>query len=417
MTQKIGDLLISEGLLSPKQLEEALKAQVIFGGRLGTNLVEMGIVDELDLLRCLSKQLEIPYVPIEQLSSITPDIIKLIPADIAEEYKIVPLSLEKKRLTVAMWDPGDLAAVDAISFITGYIIKPFVCSELRLLQALEKYYGVKREVRYIQLSGSSGMRKRDAGTSVEPGRAGKPPETAASPMVETAAPATNPQASALEWGDLAEILPIELPSPVQPVAPVDEEPEILELEELQPEPEPVRQAPAAPEPEPAAVAAEGPLSLDDMLSELADAKDRDTIADAVISHVGQHFERVALFMIKGKMAAGWRGSAQKKAITGFEDFQLPLDELSTLKIVADTKNFYLGPLLDTPGNQRILKALGGGGPEMSLLIPLMMMGRVVAVFYVDGGKELGTQLNRLQKIAGKTALAFEVLILKNKILG
>jgi hypothetical protein len=53
---------------------------------------------------------------------------------------------------------------------------------------------------------------------------------------------------------------------------------------------------------------------------------------------------------------------------------------------------------------------------MALLIPLMMMGRVVTIFYVDGGKDLGKHLFELKKLAGKTALAFEILILKNKIL-
>ena len=109
--------------------------------------------------------MEMPYATVEQLTSVPPEIIKLIPKEIAEEYKIIPLRLEKKRLTVAMWDPGDLASIDAISFITGYIIIPVVCSELRLLLALEQYYGIKREVRYIQLSGGSGLRSREAGPS------------------------------------------------------------------------------------------------------------------------------------------------------------------------------------------------------------------------------------------------------------
>ena len=122
-------------------------------------------------------------------------------------------------------------------------------------------------------------------------------------------------------------------------------------------------------------------------------------------------------MIKGKIAAGWKGMSHNKAIPGFDSFQIPLDEPSLLKVVTDTRNFYLGPVLDTPGNAKIIKALGGGEAESALLIPLMMMERVVTVLYLAADKTvLGKNLFDLQKLAGKVALAFEILILKNKIL-
>lgn len=432
MAPKIGELLVSEGLVTRKQLEEALKCQVIFGGRLGTNLVEMGIVGELDLLRCLSKQLEMPYVSPEQLMALTPDVIKLISREIAEEYKIIPLSLEKKRLTVAMWDPADLASIDAISFITGYIIIPVVCSELRLLLALEQYYGIKRELRYIQLSGGTGVRSRETaeaeqkggGTgAVEPEKI-SPFEAMSGEQIKTAAAGLS--AKEAEWGELPEIPPVkpisEPPRKILPAGPQlsvpAEEPDIVELVEPQPEPTPPPQ-PAAKAAQPAApprTEEAAPSSRDAFLSLMAEARDRDAIADALAAYVSQEFERVALFMVKGKAAAGWKGIARKKAIPGFENFHLPLDEPSALKIVADTKNFYLGPILDTPGNKKTLAALGGGVPDTALLIPLMMMGRVVTIFYVDGGKDPGKSLFDLQKLVGKAALAFEILILKNKIL-
>lgn len=433
MPPKIGELLVSEGLITRKQLEEALKCQVIFGGRLGTNLVEMGIVGELDLLLSLSKQLEMPYVSPEQLMALTPDVIKLIPREIAEEYKIIPLSLEKKRLTVAMWDPSDLASIDAISFITGYIIIPVVCSELRLLLALEQYYGIKRELRYIQLSGGTGVRSRE---TVEADRTGVAGAGAAEPekISPFEAPPGKPKTASAagfsaieaEWGDLSEILPAkpnsEPPPEILHIEPrrasiPAEEPDIVELVEPQPEVHPPPQPAAKAAPPVAPVRAEEalPSSREGFLSLMAEARDRDAIADALAAYVSREFERVALFMVKGKAAAGWKGIVRQKAIPGFENFQLPLDEPSVLKIVADTKNFYLGPILDTPGNKKMLSALGGG-PGTALLIPLMMMGRVVTIFYVDGGKDPGKSLFDLQKLVGKAALAFEILILKNKIL-
>ena len=75
------------------------------------------------------------------------------------------------------------------------------------------------------------------------------------------------------------------------------------------------------------------------------------------------------------------------------------------------------PILDTPGNTKLITGLGGERPDSTLLIPLIMMERVVTVLYVEGEKGLlGKKLFELQKLAGKVALAFEILILKNKIL-
>ena len=417
MAPKIGELLVSEGLLTRKQLDEALKSQVIFGGRLGTNLVEMGLLQEENLLSTLSKQLEMPYVTSEQLMSVPPEVIKLIARELVEEYKIIPLSLEKKRLTLAMADPADLSAIDAISFITGYIILPVVCSELRLILAMEQYYGIKREIRYIQLQGGTGARSRESAPVVQKEAAAKAEET--SPFERGVA---MPSAEDAEWGDLSEILPtkpnsqpppeiFQQPAPLPP-----EEPDLVELvEEPLPEVQPAPQPAAQPAPT-AKTVETAPSSLDAVLSILAEAKDRDAIADALAAHVGQEFERVALFMVKGKVAAGWKGIVRKKPLSQFDKFQLPLDELSVLKTVADTKSFYLGPILDTPGNKKLLAAIGGQAPETALLIPLQMMGRVVTIFYVDGGKDLGNKLFDLQKLTGKTSLAFEILILKNKIL-
>ncbi|MCM2357553.1 MAG: general secretion pathway protein GspE [Geobacteraceae bacterium] len=447
MAPRIGELLVNDGLLTRKQLEEALKCQVIFGGRLGTNLVEMGIIEELDLLRILGKQLEMPYVSPEQLACVPPEVIKLIPREIAEEYKIIPLSLEKKRLTVAMWDPSDLSAIDAVSFITGYIIIPVVCSELRLLLALEQYYGVKREVRYIQLSGGTGIRSREPAATGRQGGGAAPIAPQENFPFENLSGEPTGSAAAGHWGEepepgeVAEILPtVPNTAPPPEIFQFDtqqvhlplEEPDIVDLveapPEIQPPPPPARppQQPPARPPQPTAkmvappatapVAEAPPSSLDALLAVLAEATDRDAIAEALVAYVGQNFERVALFMVKGKIAAGWKGRLRRKAIPGFENFQLPLDEPSVLKIVADTKNFYLGPVLDTPGNSKTLAALGGGAADTALLIPLMMMGRVVTIFYVDGGAELGKNLFDLQKLVGKAALAFEILILKNKIL-
>jgi hypothetical protein len=431
MTLKIGELLVKEGTITRKQLDEALKCQVIFGGRLGTNLVEMGYLEEQKLVDCLSRQLSVPFVSPEQMMSVPPEVIKLISKELAEEYKFIPLSLDKKKLTVAIWDPSDLSAIDAISFITGYIIKPLVCSELRLQLALEQYYGVKRQVRYIQLSGGTGSRSRKETEDTAAEGSADVDAFENSPFKDLMAelpPAPPPDATddQASWGDIPglqmkERVPAALPersqvAPPQVSLPV-EEPEVLPLLE------PIRETMPAPPPPPIAVpppAAPVPpehTQPGNLLAALVEAGDKDAIAEALVGFLGREFARVALFMVKGRVATGWRGVLNSAPINGFGHFQVPLDEPTLLKLVVDTKNFYLGPVLDTPGNVQIITRLDGGTPDTVLLIPIIMMERVVTVFYVDGDKTLlGKKLFELQKIIGKASLAFEILILKNKIM-
>lgn len=427
MAVKLGEILIEAGKLTPSQLEETLKSQVIFGGRLGTNLIEMGYLEEEDLAKFLSKKLGFPCATPEQLMSVPPEIIKLIPREIAEKYKVVPLSRDKKRLTLAMLDPADLSVIDAISFMTGYYLVPVIAPELRLVLALEKYYGVKRDVRYIQIAGKSrGRQSFDKTQEPESRRVEEPGLIDFSQLPETEE-------------HVEEALP-QRPTGrgVQGVEPLDtgfattQEPDLIDLtpqgpEEVLDELEEVEAAASS-----AAVApvrAELPTevepmkiepvihSLESVSARLAEAKDREEIADIMVAFLGQEFESVALFMVRGNAASGWRALRNNKTVAGFENLQISLTGPSVLKVVADSKSFYLGPVLDTPDNARMLAGLGGGRPSSALLIPLMMMGRVVTIIYVDGGKEpIASRLTDLQKLVGKAAMAFEILILKNKIL-
>ncbi len=149
---KLGESLVKEGLITPQQLTMALERQVIFGGRIGTNLIELGIIKEEDLLHFLSKYFRLPPAPLKELNSIPDDVISALNKEIVDKYKIIPFKKDKKRLHVAMLNPKDMKVIDELRFSTGFDIVPYVLTELRLLFALEKYYGIKRDLRYISIS-------------------------------------------------------------------------------------------------------------------------------------------------------------------------------------------------------------------------------------------------------------------------
>jgi type IV pilus assembly protein PilB len=136
---KLGELLVKANLVTQGQLEDALKVQSKEGGRLGYTLIKMGYASETDITAFLSKQYNVPAINLHALD-ITPEIISLIPPDIAKKYQVLPVNRSSASLTLAMADPTNVFAMDDIKFMTGYKIEPVVTSELALHEAIEKYY-------------------------------------------------------------------------------------------------------------------------------------------------------------------------------------------------------------------------------------------------------------------------------------
>src|SRR5690349_9433117 len=113
MPVRIGELLLKEKRITPDQLHQALTHQKAHGGKLGSNLVQMGLVSLEDITALLSKQYGIPSIKLSDFE-IDPSIIKLIPAETAAKYQVIPISRVGATLTVAMADPSDVFAMDDI---------------------------------------------------------------------------------------------------------------------------------------------------------------------------------------------------------------------------------------------------------------------------------------------------------------
>ena len=154
MALKIGKLLVQNGLITEEQLGQALNAQLIFGGRLGTNLVELGYISTHTLAELLSNQLAMRSLTPSELDKVPREAIQAVSAETASKYMMFPLSLEDRILTLAMADPSDLDAVDEISFTTGHRVRAIVAPELLVMYALEKFYDVTRANRFLRIADS-----------------------------------------------------------------------------------------------------------------------------------------------------------------------------------------------------------------------------------------------------------------------
>lgn len=145
MSAKLGEILVRENLISPQHLREALDYQREHGGRLGFNLVKLGLVSDDMITAVLSRQYGIPSVNLE-LFQIDEHVLHLIPQEVAQKYSVLPLSRVGASLTLAMVDPTNVFAMDDVKFMTGLNVEPVVVAEASIQQAISKYYGSSKEI-------------------------------------------------------------------------------------------------------------------------------------------------------------------------------------------------------------------------------------------------------------------------------
>ena len=145
MSAKLGEILVRENLVSPQQLREALDYQRTSGGRLGSNLVKLGIISDDVITAVLSRQYGVPSINID-LFQIEDEVVKLISQEVALKYTVLPISKVGATLTLAMADPTNVFATDDIKFMTGLNIEPVIASEASIQMAIGKYYSGSTQI-------------------------------------------------------------------------------------------------------------------------------------------------------------------------------------------------------------------------------------------------------------------------------
>lgn len=138
-SDRLGDMLIRENLLTREQLAQALQEQRSGGFRLGYILVKLGLVSETEVTKVLARQYHMPAVDLARFE-VDPRIIKLIPADFATRHTVLPLKREGRTLTIAMAEPSNNGLVEDLKFITRYDLFPVIAGEYTLRALIEKHY-------------------------------------------------------------------------------------------------------------------------------------------------------------------------------------------------------------------------------------------------------------------------------------
>jgi hypothetical protein len=384
---RIGELLVEAGAADPAAVRAALQNQVIFGGRLGTNLLEIGGVEEGALAAALGKKHGLPSLSGDL--DLDPKVLALVRRDVADRHDVIPYVLVDRRLAVLACDPANLAMLDEVAFATGKQVHPIVVPEARIWALLKRAYGVERQLRGVDVEFGRLQRQVRAAAPGEVApvaaasqdliderefdalyrRVGQTGSWALGPKDAPAAPP--PDDDVVDLTDLLE------PEP-PPVAP-----EVLaSLSRGEGHAPPARLAPppAEREPEPP------PLAFDEAMRALEGVSEREAIARTVLRYARSRFGRAVLLTVNRGVAEGWAGLGEKLGREAVRRIRVALDQPGIVDTVVRTQAHFLGPIPKTEANIRFLRALGGGVPANAFLVPILALGRVVNVFYADNGK-------------------------------
>jgi len=138
-TDKLGEILVREGLITQDQLKKAVLDQKGSGMRLGYTLVKLGFIEETEVTKMLARQYRMPAVDLSRFE-VDPKILKLLPPDIAIRHTVLPLKREGRTLTIAIADPNNVTAIEDIKFITRCDVFPVIAGEYTLRNAIDRYY-------------------------------------------------------------------------------------------------------------------------------------------------------------------------------------------------------------------------------------------------------------------------------------
>lgn len=401
---RLGDWLVREGLVAPEGVQEALESQVVHGGRLGTNLVELGLLSEEALARALGALLRCSYAAGEMKPD--PAALALFEPGLLDDKDVIPMRLEPTRLLLAVVDLTDLSALDAIAFRSGRKVVPVVIPEFRMHQLLRRHAKAFRPLRAIDMGVARPSKTLAAAAG--PGELGSPAadlmdedefQTLYARALSGGTAATEPDEDELEEIELMEEDELTVDVAVE--------------EEVTPAPEPITEpaAPSAPR-----------LTLDDDVGALdfaeaqallARSSDREEIASGVLRYAIGKWRRALLFSVQGPLLLGWRGIGE--GIRTREEVQriaLPLQGDSTFKLVRDTRSHYVGPMKRDALSAVFYRMLGGGVPTTVVLLPLLARGRLAHVLYIDdgAGRLTSPDIGELLILSQGVARSYEALI-------
>jgi len=335
---KLGTLLLRNAAIGLSQLEAALRNQVLYGGRLGTNLVELGYID-LELLSAYLAELSgFPVASPTLLDGADPALLDKLGPDDAHRLRAIPLgALADGAVAVGMVEPTDTEAIEQLSALLGVQVTPYIVPELRALYYLEKLFGLPRRARYLRAGRAS---ESDAAAVTPAGAVGSERR-----RIQPAMGMVMPPALTLE--------------PRRKRA--------------------TSQAPTA-------GALPFAVSYGAACERIDSATNRDHIAETFVQYAQGRCDALVVFLIRDGNALGWRGWVAPPAQLAkpIEEVSLPLGGASSLQSAHDAGQPFVGtpPSAARPVEKQLWTALGAPPePFAVLVVPVLVKQRAVNLIY------------------------------------
>ncbi len=367
---KLGTLLLRNAAIGLSQLEAALRNQVLYGGRLGTNLVELGFID-LELLSSYLAELSgYPIATPTLLEEADSDLVGKLGSEEAQRLRAIPLGYigeHKDTVAVAVVEPTNSSVLEELSARFERPITAYVVPELRALYYLEKHFGLPRRARFIRTArtGSDGDHAPDSER-----RRSQPAHGMVMPPTLTLEPRKRRASQA-----------------VLPIGPADR-----------------------------LSAASLAISYGAACERIDVAESREQIADALCDYAKGRVDALLVFLIRDGNALGWRGYLPDPSMlkTPIEELSLPLGGASALQSAHDAGQPFVGypPSAAKPVETKLWTALGITEPTQVVVVPIMVKQRAVNLIYahVIGGPPPAQLVGELNDLSHRSETSYLRLI-------
>jgi hypothetical protein len=364
---RLGELLVQMGLLTPEQLKAILASRdlIVLGTRIGTQIVQRGLLDTDQISEALGRQLRVPAALQRHFDKADPGVVAMLKPNLAARYMAIPLVAARsgvKRIVVAMATPHDMLSVDDVAFALGARVEPMIAAELAIARNLKRFYGI--DVNLAKLTRPEG---------------------------EASAP------------------PVPMPAPREPSVPIT----------APTRPTPAFPVPAALQPPPfLPPPISATVTLEDAVHRLSVAEHRDQIADILIDFMLPRFPCGMLFLVRDHEAQAWRGYAPAVDPSSVETIVFPLSVPSMFRAARERAATFRGPPPPEGAHLhgQLWKYLRCAPPVDSLVIPVRIGGRVIVLVYAHGadGRLGEIAVEELQAMCNAAGSSFVRLIQRAK---
>ncbi len=470
-----GSLLVQDHVVNVTQIEQALQRQVIYGGNLETNLLELGLVDEQVITKYAARAIGLPVLDLNLIENAESSAIKLVPWETVNTHRMLPIRIDSDKMTIAVSDQLSEGIFEKISFLLGVEFIPFYVLDFRLAAGLNRYYGIPiaARLRALQQQNMPDF-KPDQTPVVTPPESDKglfsgddprfrseekDDEVSTGPSeqegehAEEMLATIESEAEDSEKADATMRFFMPSPSKKDPPKPTssDSTPspvetkkdrihEVTEADIVAKEPavvdavpasieEPKTEKPVASTPPPpvekqpridfnvsAAKQTEPPFDIDEAQRRLQRAEARDIILDLVMEYSVKVFDFSVLLVVHGDVAQGRAAASESRKPERVDHLAIPLNKGGMFQTVFETRAFHLGPLGTSEVEEEALRQMNRRWPHNCAILPVTLRHRVIMMIYGDSGNETvhADHVSLFSRLIRHVGDAFEQILLKQK---